>query len=339
MARSLHSIEIGPTEVVQAPQTGVRQQPQGRPLWLAACLPNLAFEISPEFVLHTPAVVVEPQGGQLAVVASNASAQAAGIRIGSKLSAAYALAASLQAFERSPGAERVSLESLATWAQSLTSVVSIESPETVLLEVSGSVRLFRSLDAIKARLAEELANRCLTFQLSLAPTATAALWLARAAAGDVVSAHELAVRLSGLPLTVTRWPSYVQEMLRDLGVRTVGECARLPRDGFARRFGVAYLNELDRVFGRRVDMRAEFNGPLRFRSRVDLFEESIDRDCCIDHAKPRGILAGQIEVALADPLMKNFWLAIESIRWPARLVEPFPPTCPRQRLPDLEIIK
>ena len=146
----------------------------------------------------------------------------------------------------------------------------------MLLEVSGSLRLFRSLEAIKARLGDELTRRSFTFRLCVAPTATAALWLARAAGADVLSPHELTGRLSVLPLAVTRWPQPVRELLRELGVRTVGECARLPRDGFGRRVGVAYLHELDRAFGRRVDMRVGFNRPAIFRSKIELLEESTD---------------------------------------------------------------
>src|SRR5512138_183392 len=218
MAPSLHSIELDLPETVEAPRADVRQVPHRQQLWLAVCLPNLAFEISPERALPTPAVIVEPQHGQSEVVAANASARAAGIEAGCKLSTAFALAASLQAFERSLSAERESLESLAGWAEALTSLVSIESPEGLLLEVSGSVRLFRSLEAIKARLGDELTRRGFTFRLCMAPTATAALWLARAASTDASSSDELASRLSALPLAVTRWPQSVQDLLRDLGV-------------------------------------------------------------------------------------------------------------------------
>src|SRR6185295_18967076 len=206
MARSLHSIELDLPETVEAPRADRRQALKNQPLWLAVCLPNLAFEISPQPVLHTPAAIVEPERGQLTVVSANASARAAGIEAGCKLSTAFALAASLQAFERSPRAERASLESLAAWTQTLTSLVSIESPEGLLLEVAGSLRLFRSLEAIKARLRAELTRRAFTFRLCVAPTSTAALWLARAAGADVLSTNELAGSLSALPLAVTHWP-------------------------------------------------------------------------------------------------------------------------------------
>src|SRR5512143_4355327 len=126
MARSLHSIDLDAPETAEAPHTGARREPHRQPLWLAVYLPNLAFEISPRAVANTPAVVVEPQQGQVKVIAVNASARAAGIEVGGKLSTAFALSASLQAFERSLRAERASLESLAGWAERLTSRVSLE---------------------------------------------------------------------------------------------------------------------------------------------------------------------------------------------------------------------
>ena len=189
---------------------------------------------------------------------------------------AMALAASLQVFERAPSLERKSLESLAAWAQMLTSMVSVEAPESLLLEVAGSLKLFGSLDAIKAKLRGELARRYRDFRFCAAPTATAALWLARAASTDVLQWRQLAGSLAALPLAVTRWPPEVQALLQDLGLRTVGDCARLPRDGFARRVGRSYLLELDRAFGRSVDLRAEFKAPQAWSSIAELGEESVD---------------------------------------------------------------
>jgi protein ImuB len=194
-----------------------------------------------------------------------------------KLTAALALEGSLQVFERAPLLERASLEFLASWAYTLTSQVSLEAPESLLLEVAGSFRLFGSLEAIKAKLGEELARRYRDYRLCAAPTATAALWLARAASSDVLQWQQLAGRLAALPLAVTRWPPAVQALLRDLGLRTVGDCVRLPRDGFARRVGRSYLSELDRAFGRADDLRVEFKTPMTWRARAELGEESVDR--------------------------------------------------------------
>jgi protein ImuB len=243
-------------------------------LWIAVCLPNLAFDALRGPVAHEPAVVVESLKGQVYVVAVNGPARNFGIAPGSKLNAALALAASLKVLERSPLVERAHLESLAAWAQTLTSTVSIEPPETLLLEVSGSLKLFHSLAAIKLKLEEKVAERQWSRRLCAAPTPMAALWLARNASDDVLTIGALSSRLGSLPLRVTRWPAEVQALLQEVGARTLGDCLRLPRDGFARRAGPAYLDDLDRALGRRFDLRAQFTVPERWSDTRELYQES-----------------------------------------------------------------
>jgi protein ImuB len=154
--------------------------------------------------------------------------------------------------------------------------VCIEQPETVLLEVAGSLKLFGSLAALKHKLGEEVARRRWASRLCVAPTALAALWLARGGAEDVESLGSLAGRLGSLPLRVTRWPLEIQALLLDLGVRTIADCLRLPRDGFARRVGPEYLHDLDRALARRFDPRAAFVPAQRWSARRELYQESSD---------------------------------------------------------------
>jgi protein ImuB len=268
-----------PTE---APRVDDQAPPRKLKLWIAVCLPSLAFECLGSADAAQPAVVVEAERGQLCVVAASSAATEAGIASGTKLSTALALAASLQVLERSPSLERNCLEALAAWAETLTSMVSVEAPDSVLLEVAGSLKLFGSLDAIKTKLHAELARRHRDFRFCAAPTATAALWLARAASADVLQWRELAGSLAALPLAVTRWPGEVQALLHDLGLRTLGDCARLPRDGFARRVGRSYLLELDRAFGRCVDLRAGFKAPQTWSSVADLGQDSVDSEIFLE---------------------------------------------------------
>lgn len=314
MRRTLRSLDLFP-----APPSPADPRPASRPaeienrLWLAAWLPNLPFEASRGAVVEGPAAVVEPHDGQLCVVAANAIARRAGVEPGMKLGSALALAASLQVFERELRYERALLESLAEWAGTLTSLVSIEPPDGLLLEIRGSLKLFGSLEAIKALLCGELERRGNAFRLCTAPTATAALWLARGASADVVEWRELPGRLGALPLRVTRWPPAVQSLLRDLGIRTIGECARLPRDGLGRRIGAALLHELDRALGRHFDIRTEFVAPRSWRARAELGEDSAD--CAVVLAA-----AEQLLDELAAELQRNqvqiarFELALEHWR-------------------------
>jgi protein ImuB len=62
-------------------------------------------------------------------------------------------------------------------------------------------------------------------------------------------------------------------MLATMGVRTIGDCLRLPRDGFARRFEPRMLDMLDRAVSRRPDPRGDFLPRERFAARRDLEPE------------------------------------------------------------------
>ncbi len=333
MARVLQSLELFASNPAEAPRTVSRPAPSKLQLWIAVCLPSLAFECLPAANASLPAVVVAPERGQLHVVAANRAAAEAGIAPGTKLQTAMALAASLQVFERAPSREREYLESLAEWAQKLTSLVSVEPPESLLLEVAGSLKLFGSLDAIKTRLRRELARRHGDFRFCAAPTATAALWLARAASADVLQWRELAGSLAALPLAATRWPPEVQALLQDLGLRTVGDCARLPRDGLARRVGRAYLLELDRAFGRCADLRTGFKTPQTWSSLIELGEESVDSALFIE-AVEQLLCELCAELTKRQAAIASFELAFEHLHRPPT-VESFDlrePTHERDRL-------
>src|SRR5437667_8268422 len=92
--------------------------------------------------------------------------------------------------------------------------------------------------------------------LAVAPTPLAATWLARA--GDeasVTDLRSLAGRLFEMPLHCLDLTEERCELLHGMGLRTLGGCLRLPRDGLARRLGAAFVVALDRAFGRLPDPR------------------------------------------------------------------------------------
>ena len=169
------------------------------------------------------------------------------------------------------------LESFAAWCGRITPLVCLDPPETLLLEVRGSLRLFGSLAAIERRLTAEIAARRLSFHLCAAPTYLGALWLARRQGANVPETRALAGSLGPLPLSVTHWPEDILTLLNEMGVRRIGDCLRLPRDGFARRIGRRYLRELDRALGKRPDPRVGFEKPRNLSSKIDFTGETDDR--------------------------------------------------------------
>ncbi|MGH8300399.1 MAG: Y-family DNA polymerase [Steroidobacteraceae bacterium] len=188
----------------------------------------------------------------------------------------------------SPSPTQQDLERLGVRAQRLTPRVSLDPPDGLLLEVKGSLHLFGGVEGVSREMADECSRLRMPCALALAPTPLAALALARA--GRKLGIHssrsaapaallaitdpaQLVGRLSPLPLATLRWPQDTLDRLARIGVRTIGEALRLPRAGFARRFGTARLQILDRLVGRASDLKSRFEARARFRRRRELIYE------------------------------------------------------------------
>jgi protein ImuB len=246
-----------------------RSRPVPRQLWLAVRLTALPLVALPRGA-EGPWAVVADAGATRVLIQPNAAAARFGLAAGQKLNAARALAPALEVAERDPLLEARHLERLARWATSLTPVVSLEPPDGLLLEVQGSLRLFGGIDALLRRAAADLEARGERAALAAAPTPRAASWLARAAHGTVIeSAATLAGALGRLPLGVTGWPARTLEECTRLGLATLGELRRLPREGLARRFEPAVLGELDEAFGQRPAPRRRHVAPERYEERLE----------------------------------------------------------------------
>lgn len=280
MTRSLNSLSLFTGEPSSSSDDLATHEPRAHEfrenkLWIAVQLPDIALESHPDCAPNEITVVVEPRDGRHRVVAANRRALERGIKPEIKLAAAYALSDALRVLKRCPEAERSVLEAIARWARRLTPAVSLVPPQELLLEVQGSLKLFGGLRAIKKTLQTEFERRRIRARLCAAPTALAALWLVRHGSDDIRSPEKLAGSVGMLPLRVTGWPERTQATLQSMGLRTIGDCMRLPRDGFIRRIGREYLLQLDRSLGG-YDSRPEFQSAQRFSSRLEFIDEITD---------------------------------------------------------------
>jgi protein ImuB len=169
------------------------------------------------------------------------------------------------------GAGAISLEQLAERAQRFTPRVALVPPDGLQLEVKGSLHLFGGVEGLHSALEAECRLCHFTPALAFAPTPLAALVAARAGRALRVSdPAQLNGQLATLPLGVLRWPEDTVLRLSRMGIRTVGAVLRLPRAGFARRFGSAALLMLDQLTGRVPQVVTAFRARERFRRRRDL---------------------------------------------------------------------
>lgn len=281
MARRGQSLPLFDAAALPAPASGEPPQPPrvapspivaGDALWLCVYLFDLPLEVFAQPADPAQAFAVsEGEGSQQRILACNQVAADQGVRRGQSLNSALALEPTLLLKTRQPALELAALKRLMNWSGQFTSQVTGNLRDHVLLEVRGSLRLFGGLATVRERVSEGFASLGYATCVAVAPTPRAALWLARAGqAIDVTATRSLAARLGVLPLAATGWPDGLRHSLRGLGIRQLRDCLRLPRDGFGRRLGRRYLQQLDQALGREPDPRVPWQPPERYRGRLEL---------------------------------------------------------------------
>lgn len=240
-------------------------------LWLCLDFHRLPLELFLRAGEPADALVISSGGNRPQVIACDARAQAAGIHTGMALSAAYALSSRILVRVRDSAQELRALEATALWALQFTSHVVVSPPSSLLLEIGGSLRLFGGLDALRLRIRDASAELGFDAVIAVAPTPLGAQWLARAGLeATIADPASLRDRLGRLPVAYLESRRDALESFRRMGLRTLGEVARLPRDGLARRFGQALLDRLDRAYGALPDPQPTFIEPAQFRAALSL---------------------------------------------------------------------
>ena len=272
-------------------------------LWIAVCLPELPLE----------AVAMDPAplaiADALHVLLVNRQARAAGVQNQMRRTTALAICPHLHIKQRVIAQENLELQAIAAWAQRFTPNVSLVAPreETdaevacgLLLEISGSAKLFSGHAYIVEKLRDGLAQQGHAAKLALAPVPQAAWMLARAARDhevpQVIQVSQLASALSNLPAWMLGPSQPHWDALRGIGVARIADLRQLPRSGIARRFSARLLDELDRALGRKPDPRVWFVAPPVFETKLELLAR-------VDHAEALLFAARRMIVQMAG------WLA------------------------------
>jgi len=251
---------------------------RGQParLWLCLRLPQLPLAVFAQEG-ELPRAVIEQQGRKTRVLVCDAAAGRHGVRSGLSANAALALLPDLKLLQRDTEGEKRLLEQLAGLAMDFTPCVSLASPDALLLEIRGSLRLFGGIDPLLEQLMQRFKGQGYAISVAIAPTARAAGWLARTDNPEPVMNYAgLAGCLADLPLARLPWPASWRRTLAEMGVTTLSACVRLPREGLVRRLGRNLLGELDEAYGRCPEVLEWYQPPQDFSSKLELVQESAD---------------------------------------------------------------
>jgi protein ImuB len=254
-------------------------------LWLCLHFPLLPLEVFTR--AHgdvTGPLAVTGPGHR--VLCANPAATRYGITTGCSASTARALCAELRLLERTPVLEAAALQALADWAYRFTSQLALQPPDSLLLELGASLRLFGGLAPLLATVESDLAVRRYTHRSGLAPTPLAASLFAQVhpcsshalPAGCAPGDHAaFRARLEELPIGLLQAPERQQLIMQRMGFTRIGELLALPRAALGRRFGKAVLAHLQRLCGELPDPRPAHRPREYFASNLQFLDPVPER--------------------------------------------------------------
>jgi protein ImuB len=244
-------------------------------------LPALGLEISSRGANpDTPVALVDGNRVHLC----NGPAAASGVRPGSTLATAVSVCHGLRHCPRNPVLEQQRLTLLAGAAYRFSAQVSIQEstirPVALVLDLSGSLKLFGGLYRLKRQLTALFAELGHETAIGMGHTPLAALALARSRVAlelprfpdaDAVRMRTLKA-LRGLPLEHAELDDRLIERLAGMGITTLGNLFELPSRALGRRFGTPVLSYLGRLSGRHSDPRIYFKPAPEFTAALHLLE-------------------------------------------------------------------
>jgi len=244
-------------------------------LWACLSLPHLALDgvLRQRADARRPLALIDGPPHARTLIDVDDGARRAGLRAGQSLAAAQALLARFDAVPFAADAADRQQRFLAAVAYRYSSDVAL-LPQAIVLEIGRSMSLFGPWPRLAARLREDLQQLGFRHCLAAAPTPHAARMLAGVADGiEIADAKNLRETLQRLPVAQADLPENAASELAGMGLRTLGQVLRAPRDGLQRRFGKGLLQALDRLVGAAPDGLKRFRPPDVFDQHIEFAGE------------------------------------------------------------------
>ncbi len=253
---------------------------------------QLAARTHPEWRGHA-VVVVDKDSPRGVVLWANERARRSGILPGLRYAGGLSLDAELRATVVAPAEIERARTEIATLLRRYSPSVEpnpvAEEPGVFWLDASGMSLLYSSLEAWASALRATLTEAQLTCGVAVGYSRFASYASARALAGrgQVVwtSPEEEQLACARVPLHRVGLEPKAREALAQLGVHSVGQLARLPEAGLARRFGRAVQRLHQLATGARDEPLTPTAAEEPLQLHVDFDEPVADRDALLFFVK------------------------------------------------------
>jgi protein ImuB len=193
-------------------------------------------------------VIAAPIKGAQCITALTDSAARLGLKTGMGLADARAMYPKLPVVEADFEADRHMLEAIADWCDRYTPLVGLDSPDGLLLDITGCAHLFGGETALARDLVARLTQQGFHARVAVADTVGCAWGVARYGKPGIVPRGETGV--AALPIAALRVDAETVAALKTSGLTCVADLDSRPRAPFAARFGKGLLLRLDQALGR-----------------------------------------------------------------------------------------
>ena len=263
---------------------------------------------------HEPIAIVESSANRQIVVAVGDDAPA-GVRVGMTLAQARAHCSELISIDAEPEKDRRALIALAYWMMRFSPNVAVDASNVykpvIYLDVSGLEKLFGDAACIGGRVDSALKRLYLNASVAIAPTPLAARGLAifGGNSSKIVEQKELVPAISALPPEALQLEPETSAALHMLGIYSIGQLLRIPRNDLVARFGQTILQQIDRATGeihqqlswlphrRQIRAEIEFDGVVESPETLHLALRQV-LDQIIELLRHRGLGAKQLRMIL-----------------------------------------
>ena len=273
-------------------------------LWLALHFPQLPLELfaagnaDPQQAL----VIIEENR----VYMRNTAARASGIECGSTLATAHTICKELKFAQRDRHDEHQRLQTLADTLYRFSAHVSVQRPDTVLLEIEGSLKLFGGAQTLR----EAAVEVCLCLGHDAVARTARTPWAAIALARSGEK-HLADVPLSNAGLELAGVEVNVIERFANMGIYTLEPLLSLPNKALGRRFGKPLLDYLLKLTGQLADPRETSQPRPQFERSLHLLKPITDKQDLHQHAlSPMARLADELKHWLI-----THQLGCERLKW------------------------
>ena len=235
-------------------------------MWFPKLASDRALRLQP---LEAPFALTLRESNTDRLHCVNSLAAARGLSIGMTLSDARALLPDLTTRPADLPADARFLRMLARWAGRYCPWVGLEGEDGLVLDVSGSTRLFGGETAMLADLRMRLMRAGLQVRIGLADTRGSAWALAHFGEGIAPIGQPLEA-LRDLPVAALRLDTATVIGLERLGLRSIGDLHAVPRAPLVRRFGPDLALRLDQALGAQSEPLVPLRDPPHYGVRLTL---------------------------------------------------------------------